>query len=342
MLRKVFKPKIVIPLVFAVVLIGFVLSLGDIRKVGQDLVDFPKGAAAVIFLLVVIYEVARGIQWLYFLRGMGVKVDRRRGIFAFVGGEAAKSLPAGNYFQNYLLEREKGVAVAYTAAGTTVTILLEVAVCICYVAIVGVGSWTWVRPTIIVGVLAVAAVGLLIWRLNLHARAPKRIRDSRWYQWLGEQGGNFLKGARSFVSLRLLLVGFVLAVVYLAAAGTQYYVVIRGLGIGNVSYWHAVSAYLFGLGVGLIMPVPTDIGIQELSGLGALSALGIDETRAVAIVIIFRILNLVSSILIAAGTFVVLHKELAEALSSRRRKSEVPGQADTEGTAPRRAATGAK
>lgn len=327
-MKALLNPTMLIPAIFALALIGIVLSLGDLTKVAGYIATFPRGDAALIFLLVVIYELARCVQWLLFLHGMKVQVGLRRAIFAFVGGEATKSLPAGNYFQNYLLEREKGVAVAYTAAGTTVTILLEVAVCVIYVAIVGISGWAWLRPVVIGGPLLAAIAALVIWKLGLHANPPHWLERRKFFRWAAEQGKNFGKGVRAFISPRLLLFGFGLAVLYLAAAGTQYYIVIRALGVDNVSYRHALSAYLFGLGVGLILPVPTDIGVQELTGLGALRALGVDASKAVAIVLVFRILNLVSAVIVAAGTSLFLRNELGEALSSRRKGGKLPEQLD--------------
>lgn len=324
-MNKLLKPKIILPIAFAVVLIAFLLSLGNLQQVASDIVNFPRGDAALFFLLTVLYEAARGAQWLSFLCGMQVQAGWRRGIFAFVGGEAAKSLPAGNYFENYLLEREKGVAVAYTAAGTTITILLEVAVSVVYVAIVGISGWVWLRPLLIGGVLLAALVAVIITRLHLHTQPPAWLAKRRFYQWLSVHCGEFVKGAKRFVSPKLLTVGFGLAVVYLAAAGTQYYLVLRALGIGTVSYWHAVSAYLFSLGVGLILPVPTDLGVQELSGVGALRALGVGTTQAVAVTIIYRLLNLVTSFVIALVTFALLHQEVVIAFRNRQGSGQIPG-----------------
>jgi uncharacterized membrane protein YbhN (UPF0104 family) len=328
-LLGLFKPKILVPAVFAVVLIGFVLSLGNIRKVGQDIVSFPRGDAALFFLLMVIYEVVRGVQWFYFLRGMKVKVGLRRGIFAFVGGEAAKSLPAGNYFQNYLLEREKGVAVAYTASGTTITVLLEVVVAVVYLIIVGISGWAWLRPLLIIGTLGVIIAGFIIVKLDIHANPPEWLGKRKFYQWAAKQGKTFIQGAETFVTPKSMAIGLGLAVIYLAAAGTEYYIVIRALGNTSVSIWSAISAYLFGLGVGLILPVPTDIGVQEITGVGALTALGMATTKAVSVTIIYRILNLVSSLLIAIITFAILHDEFRDAFSSRQGSGKVPEGAAT-------------
>ena len=330
-LKTILSPKILIPVVLAVVLIGIVLSLGDIRKVGQDILHFPLGDAALFLGLTIVYEVIRGVQWLYFLNGMKVKVERRPAIFAFVGGEATKSLPAGNYFENYLLEREAGVAVAYTASGTTITILLEVVVCVVYLSIVSIRGWGWLRHVLLVGSLLVVLIVIALARLDLHAHLPGWLANKKFFRWVAEQWKTFSKGAATFVTPERLAVGLALAAAYLAAAGTQYYVVIRAIGHDHVGYFDAMAAYLFGLGAGLILPVPTDIGVQEITGLGALKALGMQVPNAVSVTILFRIFNLVSSLVIAAITFVVLHREFRDAFASRQGSGKVPEEAATGG-----------
>ncbi len=330
-LRTILSPKVLIPVVFAVVLIGIVLSLGDIRKVGQDIVHFPPGDAALFLGLTVLYETIRGVQWLYFLKGMKVKVARRRAIFAFIGGEATKSLPAGNYFENYLLEREAGVAVAYTASGTTITILLEVVICVVYLSVVGIRGWGWLRPVILLGSLLVVLTVIALARLDLHAHLPGWLANKQFFRWAAEQWKTFSQGAAAFVTPKRLGVGLALAAAYLAAAGTQYYVVIRAIGHDHVGYFDAVAAYLFGLGAGLILPVPTDIGVQEITGLGALKAMGMQVPNAVPVTILFRVFNLVSSLVIAVIAFVVLHREFRDAFASRDGSGSVPEEAATGG-----------
>ena len=52
-------------------------------------------------------------------------------------------------------------------------------------------------------------------------------------------------------------------------------------------------------------------------------------TKAVSVTIIYRILNLVSSLLIAIVTFAILHEEFRDAFSSRQGSGKVPEGAAT-------------
>ena len=70
----------------------------------------------------------RGCQWLYLLDRLSRETCRPAEIFAFLLSEATQSIPIGNYFQNYLLNRSEGADIGRTSAATTAMVLSEVAV----------------------------------------------------------------------------------------------------------------------------------------------------------------------------------------------------------------------
>ena len=319
-LRRILRPRLIIPLVFGLVLLGVVLSLGDRKRVGDAVATFSPGLAALFFLTIVLYEGLHGLQWVYFLRQLKVPGTWREAVVAFVGGEATESLPIGIYFMNYLLEREEGVSVAYSAVATLAGILLEVAFCMLYLAIVGLDSWTWLRPLIVGGGAVVFLATLIAWKLSGLVHLPRRLLRQRLVQWLSEQVRSSGKGAARLLGQHRLLPGFLLTALYLPAGGTAYFIIMQALGVDQVSYWQALSAYLFALSSGLILPVPTEVGVAELTGLGALHALGVETTTAVTVVLMFRLLLVISSILIAAVTFLLLRREFAALLSEHPRQ----------------------
>ncbi|MGH2409639.1 MAG: hypothetical protein ACRDGS_04620, partial [Chloroflexota bacterium] len=61
----------------------------------------------------------------------------------------------------------------------------------------------------------------------------------------------------------------------------------------------------------VIIPLPIDIGVAEVSGTGALVALGIDRNTAISIMLANRVLTLGASIAIATVTALVPHDEFA-------------------------------
>jgi len=104
----VLKPKVLIPLILSVALIVALLAFADVKKVIALIEGFQKIYLLWFLLLMVAYEIVRGTQWYFLLRALDIRVPVRTQIFAFAGGEVTKSMPIGNYFQNYLLQQSKG------------------------------------------------------------------------------------------------------------------------------------------------------------------------------------------------------------------------------------------
>jgi hypothetical protein len=215
----VLSPSILVPTVFALVLLTGVLSLGDVRVVGGGIAGFPPPVAALVFLLLLVYVGAHGLQRYCFLRHMRVALDLRQGLVAFAGGEATESLPIGIYFANYLLERETGVPVAYTAAATLVAILLEVAFCCLYLVLVGIPAWSWLRPLILGGLALTMALVVAIEQLGARIHTPVHLKERPAVRWFAQQVIEFRRGAHALASPRVLLPGFGLTAVCLGAAG---------------------------------------------------------------------------------------------------------------------------
>lgn len=305
------SPGVWIPIAFGIVLLLSVLGIGDVRQVKRDIALFPPIQAALIFVLVASYICIRCTQWHFFLRFMKVSTTWRRSAVAFAGGEATESLPVGIYFANVLLQRATGVPVAQAAPATMVSILLEVACSCIYLVVVPIPSWQWLRP-LIVGGLAIFGilVGILV-HLGWHVRLPSPAYRYRWVRWLSVQVRAFRRGTQALASPRALLPGAGFGVIYLATIGGAYYVILRAVGVASVSYWDALAAYLFGLAAGLILPTPTEIGVAELTGLGALNALGVDLGHAATTVLLFRLMFIGFSMVFAVFTFTVLHRDTA-------------------------------
>src|SRR6185312_7661556 len=99
------KPKVFIPLVLGVALIVALISFSDIHKVLRLMAGFQRLYLLYYLLLMIAYEVVRGIQWHYSLTRLDVRAPLSAQIVAFALSEVTKVLPIGNYFQNYVLQQ---------------------------------------------------------------------------------------------------------------------------------------------------------------------------------------------------------------------------------------------
>lgn len=341
MMKKLFRPKVLIPVILAAAVIAALLAFADVRKVLALMAGFNRLYLVYFMLLMVAYEGVRCVQWHYLLTHLGVRVPLRTQVFAFALGEVTKSLPIGNYFQNYLLTESKGTDFGFSSAVTTLIVLIEVAVSLLGVVIIGLGSFTpWLRPLIIVGVLIFGVVAWIVYKLHNAASAPKWMKERKSLRKALDELRNFRKGAVRILTPKTLAVAMLLGAIYLIIAGVALYVVARGLDV-NVSVWDALAVYFFSLAIGLIFPLPIDVGVLEISGVGAFLAVGVSKTAAVGITLINRVLSILAAIAIAIIVASVLHGEFRAALrerSSRRGAQGTPKSPETEPETEQRAA----
>ncbi|MGH2487183.1 MAG: lysylphosphatidylglycerol synthase transmembrane domain-containing protein [Ktedonobacterales bacterium] len=319
-MKKLLAPKVLIPTVLSVAIIVALLGFGDIHKVLRLMVSFPHIYLLWYLLLMVAYEAVRCLQWHMLLGALSVRIPLRTQIFAFLTGEVAKTVPVGNYFQNYLIQRSSGADFGLTSAATTFVVLIETAVSLVGVVIIGVGAWSgWLRPLIIVGLLVTAIVVWIVASLHKAGRAPQWMQRRKAWRTVLQELRNFLKGSKQILHPRVMILASLLGAVYLLIAGSALYLVTSGLGI-NLSLWGAWAVYFFSLAFSLIFPLPVDIGVLEVSGVGAFLAQGVGKPPAVGAMLINRVLSFGSAVAIALVGSAVLHNEARQALRDRPHK----------------------
>lgn len=322
-MKAILRPKVLIPVILGLALLTALLTVSDIKKVVHVMSSFQHIYLLWFLLLMIAYEVVRGAQWHVLLDGLNIRLPLQEQIFSFALGEMTRSLPIGNYFQNYVLQQTGGADFGRTSAATTLIVLMEVAISLVVVTIVGIGDWSiWLRPLIIGGVLLTILAVWLVRRL-VHIRAvPAVIREHKYLRAAWSELKEFGAGARDLLHLRVMLRAVGLSLVYLLIAGSALYLVIRGLGVGTVSYPDALAVYLFSLAFGLIFPLPIDLGVTEISGVGALLQFGVERNTAVGIMLVNRVLTLGASLAIALIVGLILHEELPLVLRGRGNAAE--------------------
>ncbi|MEO7002589.1 MAG: lysylphosphatidylglycerol synthase transmembrane domain-containing protein [Ktedonobacterales bacterium] len=321
-LKKLLRPSVVIPLLFTVGIVAALLTLTDIRKVVALMASFQRLYLLYFLLLMIAYEVVRAVQWAYLLRAQRSKTPLRAQIFAFAVSEVTKALPIGNYVQNYLLQEADGEDFGRTSAITTLIIFIEVGVSLLAVVILGDGAWTlWLRIGIPIGVLLFVGIALLIVHLHSRHDPPTWMTRHKSLRTVLEEFRRFREGARDILHLRTMVVAVALGALYLTIAALALYIVTLGLNI-PVLLTGTLSVYFLSLAVGLIFPLPVDIGILELSMLGAFVALGVSRNAALGASLVNRVLSIASSLVIALVVVAILYPELRKALRGGKQKRQ--------------------
>ena len=325
-MTRLLRPKIILPLLLSASLLAALLAFADVKKVVALMSAFDKLYLLYFLLLMAAYTAVRGAQWHELLAALEIDAPLRSQMFAFLVGEVTKSIPIGNYVQNYILQQARGTDFGRSSAATTLIVLIEVAVALSGVVILGLGDWTgWLRPLIVGGA---AATLLLVWayrRFGRHAaRTPRWLREHATVRQALAEVRQFRAGAAALFHPRILAVALLLGAVYVTIAGAALYLIVRGLGIGGVSFWQVLAVSYFSLGFSLIVPILLDIGVVEISAVGAFLAVGVSKTDAVGAVLINRALSIGTALVSALIGTAILRDEVRAALQGRGR---APGTA---------------
>ena len=317
-MKKLLRPKVVIPVILSVAVLAGLLFFGNVGQVIRLMEGFHRLYLLWFVILMVVYEVVRGVQWHYLLQSMDIRVPLRSQIFAYAVGEVTKSIPVGNYFQNYVLQEAEGTDFARSSAATTFIILIEVFVSLMGVAIIGLGAWSsWLRPVILIGL---PVFGFIAWAAHArhnYPRTPQWVKEHKFLLQALDAFGKFREGAATLFRPHVVGMAVLLGAIYVIVGASALYLVVRGLGIGGLSLWQVWAVYFFSLGFSLIVPLPMDIGPAELSAVGAFLAVGLSKGEAVGAMLINRALGLGTAAALAIVAMIVLHDQLRRALQTR-------------------------
>jgi uncharacterized protein (TIRG00374 family) len=324
-IKRLFRAQVILPLILgAAVLLGL-LAFGDVRKILALMESFQHVYLLYFLLLMVAYEILRCAEWHFMLLSLGIRVPLRTQVFTFITGEVSKDLPVGNFIPDYVLQRSQGTDFGLASSATLLITLMEVAVSLTGVVIIGIDGWNWLRPLILVGTFVAALVAWALYRwYHVPHQHPPRARIQRLLRWrivrtAMDELRQFLRGEATLMHPHVLGIGSALAAAYLIIGGSGVYLVLLGLGLSQVSWWQALAVYFFSIAFAAIVPLPMDFGSVELSGTGALVAMGLGPTDAVSVMLINRVLSFGATIAIALIVTAILHRELAAALRARPR-----------------------
>ena len=315
-LRWLLRPAVLIPLILSAGLLVVLFTLADVRKVAAIVEDFDPRFLLVFALLMAAYFAIRATQWHFLLRRLGIHAPLRSQVFAYALGELTKSLPIGNYFQNYLLRQSQGTAFSVSSVATTLILVTEVVVALAGVVVLGLGPWTgWLRPLILLGGVGVIALALLLYALRNVVRLPGTLAQRKGIAALLTELRRSREGLRALLRPGVLLVDVLLSAAYLTVAGVGLYCIVRGAGLGQLSLAQALAVYFFSLAIGLLVPIPVDIGLIELSGAGALTALAVGRSAALSVMLLNRVLSVAMTGALGIGVALLLHREVARLAS---------------------------
>ena len=330
-MRRLADVTVALPLAVALGLLAYVSYVASVRSSGAELVSIVRQTWVLILLLTIPYLAARAFVWYALLTQLGVRVPWRPMAVAFAGGEITKSFPAGVYVQNFLLSRlghlGQSSAIRSTMA-TTAMLGLEALVAVPVLLVIGIPNAPWLRETLlaIIGVWIVVIGGAY---LLVHYRAEHMNPDTaRWRRRLVQTAAEFLDAGSKLIT-PMTMRNAVPAATYMIIYALELYVIARAAGVHSLSFVSVLGIYGAVVLAVILVPIPTEIGITEFAGLGALLNYGVPRATAALIMLSLRLLGSGMTILLSGLMLVVLRSELV-GLESRRIEREEGTRASSE------------
>jgi uncharacterized membrane protein YbhN (UPF0104 family) len=327
-LRDQAKPQVILPVVVGAGLIAYVSSIAAAPRSAPELRSVVQQTFLPILALTFPYLALRGYVWRQLLVQLGFNIPWRQIAASFAAGEMTKSIPAGVYTQNYILAKLNqfsGESNARTGMATTAMLGLETLLALPVVLIFGVPGQPWVRWALIGIVAAWLVLIALVWILTHHWEHDLNPMRHPRLQPLSTLVAEFLEAGKELVSRRTLA-NVVPTVLYMFVYVIDLALILRALGVHDLNLAHVAVVYAASVLAVVLVPIPTEIGITEITGLSVLKAYGVPGSTAALAMLSLRLLATGLTIVVAGALLFLMRDELRGVRSGQH---TVPGERAT-------------
>jgi uncharacterized membrane protein YbhN (UPF0104 family) len=296
-------------------MLAYVASVAAAPKSASELAQVLSQTWLPILVLTFPYLTARALVWYRLLAQLNIHVPVRQAAVSFAGGEMTKSLPGGVYVENYLLGRLVHFgrhSLIRSSMATTAMLGLEALVAVPAALVIGVPGRAWLF-WLIVGVVCFWLVMLMAaWFVAHHWAHGERAQEHPTIARGARVAEEFLCAGRELLTWETLL-QCIPTTIYMLVYVIDLYAILRALGIHNVSFVDTIAVYAFVVLAVILIPIPTELGITEFTGLGVLLAYGVPQSIAAVAMLSLRLLATGLTIVVAGLVLFALRGELSRA-----------------------------
>jgi uncharacterized membrane protein YbhN (UPF0104 family) len=284
--------QVVVATLVALALFGYVIDIASHGDLLGGIGSILAGAGWIALALAIPYVALRALTWSLLLRQVGVVAPVRHAIAAFCAGELTKSLPLGVYLETYVLARLErlrereivGAAIATTGLDVMVgTVTFPAAM------VLGLPGHGWFRVLLVAIAGAWIVIYLGIWLVVRWWRPQDRPFASRPAVSAARIVTEAVRGAIRLLRPAVLRpIGTTAA--YLAIYVVVLWLVLDAMQLG-LDLRAAVSVVVITSLVNVILPIPIELGITEITGVGILTVFGVVPRDAAIAMLGYRILT---------------------------------------------------
>lgn len=306
--------RIVVAGLVALALFGYVVDIASHGDLAGGLGEAVWRIGWVTVLLAIPYFALRTLTWHLLLEQVGVRAPVRQTIAAFSAGELTKSLPGGIYLETYVLARLERLAerdIVGAAVATTGVDVMVGTVSFLTAMAIGLPGRGWFRWLLISVAGAWIVLFAVVWVVIRWWRPHERPAAAGWVRAVGRIGGEAIDAASRLVRPEAVRPLAATAASLLAYA-VVLWLILGAVGIGDIGFGAAVGVVTITSLANDLLPIPTELGLTEITGVGVLGAYGISAPEAAIVMLGYRVLTTGPLTLVIGSTLLWLR------LTSRR------------------------
>lgn len=336
-IRRHARVRVILTLAVAIGLTAYVISIAVAPKSAGQIWRIIQGTWWLVLVLIFPYLAIRAFVWRQLLQDLDIEIPWRPLLASFSAGEITKSLPAGIYVENYLLAKVahfRAHAAARSSMATTAMLGLESIVAVPVLLIAQIPGRLWIRWAML-GIIGVWVAVLAAAWLLVRYRARTIAENSPDWQQRGIRFAKaFLEAGSDLISWRTAALVLPTAL-YMLIYVTDLDAILVAVDVKRLKFVDVMSVYAFVVLVVILIPIPTELGLTDLSGLSALIAFGVPSATAAIVMLGLRALVTGLTIAVAGLMLFLLRSELSNAEEDVNRSGPQSPQLDRAKNEPR-------
>jgi uncharacterized membrane protein YbhN (UPF0104 family) len=319
--------RVVIAAAVALSLFGYVIDIASHGDLEGWLGEMLGRIGLLAAVLAVPYFALRAVTWHLLLGQVGVEAPLRRTVAAFCAGELTKSLPGGVYLETYVLarlERLAEKAIVDAAVATTGMDVMVGTVAFLTAMAIGLPGRGWFRWLLIAVAAAWIVLFALLWVLIRRWRAHERPAASPWVRAVGRMGEEAARGAARLVQpagWKPLATTAGALLIY----AVVLWLILDAVGLSGPGFVAAVSVVMITSLANDLLPIPIELGLTEITGVGVLGAYGVPAPDAAIVMLGYRVLTTGALTLVVLAVIAVLRGTYAQGARGARADSSQSG-----------------
>jgi len=288
------RKTLIVAVLSMLLYVGFAIY-ADIESLGAHLRNYAWWTFAAALLLACLNYVIRAVRWHQYLRCLDMHVPVGDSGLIFVSGFALSATPGkvGEVLKSFLLKDRYDIPVARSApivVAERLTDFLGLSI----LALLGVLAFDFHTLSLLItigavvtGTLLLANRSLVMWGLNVVRKVPS-------LRGIADKIEGLIDTVQALLRPGILLSATALSVLGWACECVGFYLIIKGLGVEQVTVLHAIFIHAAASILGAVSMLPGGVGLTEaLMVSGLMILVGVpEEATAVAATLLNRLATL--------------------------------------------------